>query len=278
MSGRRTCWFVLLPGWILKFEEKGSIGSLPFVRFHSVSFRRVPSFVRDTMWIEPSHANNDINISIDDNLHEPSSLFLLILFLRLNKLLPKYIKVKYNREFSSKESTNRRMISWCKKFDQNQLKSEANAFKELEDWFSKEDDDCQKKFCTFYIEQWNSTTVYFVSLNFIPWSDDESSTLKVARVLTNTSRSLIKSLDRRENKAIKIGSHDIQTPPENPSKVTSLLGVDFNEHLVNDVLDDMVIELGWRTLEHSTNDITWQNTIDSRNLRIKCKFVIIEHT
>lgn len=274
MSGRRTCWFVLLPGWILKFEEKGSIGSLPFVRFHSVSFRRVPSFVRDTMWIEPSHANNDINISIDDNLHEPSSLFLLILFLRLNKLLPKYIKVKFNREFSSKESTNRRVISWCKKFDQ--LKSEANAFKgrlifQRRWWLSNE-------FCTFHIEQWNSTTVYFV-LNFIPtWSDDESSTLKVARVLTNTSRSLIKSLDRRENKAIKIGSHDIQTPPENPSKVTSLLGVDFNEHLVNDVLDDMVIELGWRTLEHSTNDITWQNTIDSRNLRIKCKFVIIEHT
>lgn len=91
--------------------------------------------------------------------------------------------------------------------------------------------------------------VYFV-LNFIQtWSDDESSTLKVARVLTNTSRSLIKSLDRRENKAIKIGSHDIQTPPENPSKVTSLLGVDFNEHLVNDVLDDMIIELGWRTFD-----------------------------
>lgn len=91
----------------------------------------------------------------------------------------------------------------------------------------------------------------FRVINFSPtWSDDESSTLKVARVLTNTSRSLIKSLAGRENEAIKIGSHDIQTPAENSrQKSRHYWGVDFNEHLVNDVLDDTVIELGWGTLE-----------------------------
>lgn len=143
------------------------------------------------------------------------------------------IKVKYNREFSSKESSRgvRNLINCTK----------SNAIIDFHD-------DCRTNFVR--IDQWNSTNVYFV-LNFSPtWSDDESSTLKVARVLTNTSRSLIKSLAGRENEAIKIGSHDIQTPAENSrQKSRHYWGVDFNEHLVNDVLDDTVIELGWGTLE-----------------------------
>lgn len=42
--------------------------------------------------------------------------------------------------------------------------------------------------------------------------------------------------------AIKIASYDVQTPPKSPSEVTSL-PEDFNERLVNDVLDGTVIQL-----------------------------------